>query len=211
MSENKNTNEGKPKTLSLFEIERERSACREWLAANGGDKLTAETRETVEKSWLFRYEQQKKNPLLTDEERKSLITEQLPLRMAHKISDITGYTVSHDDPVLISALGGVQLHEELLNRYFKLFSRFIDRMERYETSIHDAARLNSINAAISSEMKVKIDSLEATIKEYNRNAAQLANKHGQILRVDSSKSDNRALYAILIVGFIIIGLMLLKK
>ena len=59
MSENKNTNEGKPKTLSLFEIERERSACREWLAANGGDKLTAETRETVEKSWLFRYEQQK--------------------------------------------------------------------------------------------------------------------------------------------------------
>ncbi|KIF91610.1 hypothetical protein NX88_11430 [Neisseria meningitidis] len=55
MSENKNTNENKSENaaLSLREIERERSACREWLAANGGDKLTAEARETAEKKLAF--------------------------------------------------------------------------------------------------------------------------------------------------------------
>lgn len=211
MSESKKTNESKSENaaLSLREIERERSACREWLAANGGDKLTAEARETAEKSWLFRAEQQKKKPLLTPEERKSLLTVQLPHDLAQKISYTTGYTVSHDDPVLIAALGGVQLHEELLNRYFKLLSAFTDRMERYESNIQDAARLMSINAAMAAEMKTAFDKSAKTMQQYNESAAKLADKHGQILRVDTTNGDGNktVLYLVAIVGFIVCALL----
>lgn len=210
MSENKNTNENKSENaaLSLREIERERSACREWLAANGGDKLTAEARETAEKSWLFRAEQQKKKPLLTNEERESLLTVQLPHDLAQKISYETGYTVTHDDPVLIAALSGVQLHEELLNRYFKLLSAFVDRVERYESNIQDAARLMSINAAMSVEMKAAFDKSAKTMQQYNESAAKLADKHGQILRVDTGGGKNNAvIYMVAIVGVIVCVLL----
>lgn len=202
MSEPKNA---APAGLSLREQERERSACREWLNANGGDKMNAAEREAAEKAWLCRAEQQKKKPFLSEADKKNIIYPETAANIAWRLSNDLGYPVTEDDPLLISALCGALLHEDLQKRQMMLLERLVERMERYETELQDAARLLQYNAAFNAEMKKGLDDSLKKIDGFNVNAAKLADKHGQILRVDSG--DSRALYLIAFFGVVICALL----
>ncbi|MDK4565710.1 hypothetical protein QG053_11850, partial [Kingella kingae] len=118
-----------------------------------------------------------------------------------------GYPVAHDDPLIIAALCSVVLHENLQNREILLIERLIERMERYESNIQDAARLLNINTALSAEMKAGLDISAKQIATYNSNAAKLADKHGQILRVENN-GGTRLLATIITVGFVMLGILL---
>jgi len=194
-----------PAGLSLREQERERSACREWLNANGGDKMNAAEREAAEKAWLCRAEQQKKKPFLSPSDKENIITPETAEKLAWRLSSRLGMNVDKEDPILISALSGVVLYEELQNRQMMLLERLVERMERYETELQDAARLLQYNAAFNADMKKGLDDSLKKIDGFNVNAAKLADKHGQILRVDSS--DSRALYLIGFFGVVICALL----
>lgn len=208
-----NTTENQPIAqlgLSLREQERERSACREWLGQNDGDKISAAEREIAEKAWIYRAEQQKKKPFLSEAEKASVLKRETADKIAFRLSHELGYPVPNDDPMITVALSSIVLHENLQTRDILLIERLIERMERYESNIQDAARLLSINTAISAKIKQGVDTSASRIAEYNSNAAKLADKQGQILRVDNSRSDNRILYTILIFGFIALVLLILK-
>lgn len=220
MSTTENKNPAAPKNgLTLREQERERTACREWLSENGGDKMSAAEREVAEKSWLFRAEQQKKKPFLTDEERASILKMETADKIAYRLSHELGYSVAHDDPLITASLSGIALHESILNRHTTIIDRLIERMERYEINIQEAEKLMSTYSKIAIAIQAELNKTENHIKAYNENAAKLANNHGQILKVggnggnpkDTVKAAAVIGISIIIAAAIIAGLVYIIK
>lgn len=182
---------------------REAAQFREWLDASGMDNLSEREIELAEQVWLGRAARQRKTSLLTDEERQSLLTWETPHNMATAIYSKTNFALTADDPVLLAALAGVQIHEEVQTRLVKILERFLERQEGYAAAIEDAARIIQINTALNGKIKESLDKTGAAIKNYNSHAEQLARAQGQILRVDG-KPDNRPLYMIGIVGLLLL-------
>ncbi|EMT3094502.1 hypothetical protein P5U49_000168 [Neisseria gonorrhoeae] len=146
-------------SLTVWEQEKERTACRVWIEENNGYQWTAVEREIAEKAWIARAALKKGMPFLSEEEKTTVLNATTLDEVVFNLSQKLGYPVMRDDPLLISALAGVILHEKIQSRNVLLVERLIERMERYESATQDVA------LEIRESQKKLIDSLLSKLKE----------------------------------------------
>lgn len=192
--------------LSLRERETEKAACEKWINETKPDAAAAE-RETVQKIWLTLAERKKAAPFLTDKEKESVLHDKTRFDVAGKIQSLSGVDVAADDPVLIAALGGIALHEELQKRQILILERFLDKLEKQNEQMEFLANQLDANRKNLNGISTVFSKMEQQIEAYNKKAAAISEKHGQILMVGSSSVSNRNFYALCVVMVVLFALL----